>query len=85
MRKNWMSRFSDNIRDYEGYAIGKLFKLLGDPETISLAGGLPSPDTFLKEDLQRVSQQRLQDDADTIMQYTDITGEKNLIEAVIEF
>ena len=85
MRKNWMSRFSDNIRDYEGYAIGKLFKLLGDPETISLAGGLPSPDTFLKEDLQRVSQQRLQEDADTIMQYTDITGEKNLIEAVIEF
>jgi 2-aminoadipate transaminase len=85
MRQNWMSRFSDNIRDYEGYAIGKLFKLLGDPETISLAGGLPSPDTFLKDDLQRVSQQRLQDDADTIMQYTDITGEKNLIEAVIEF
>ena len=61
MQQNWMSRFSDNIRDYDGYAIGKLFKLLGDPEMISLAGGLPSPDTFLKDDLQRVSQKRLQE------------------------
>jgi len=85
MPQDWMSRFSDNIRDYDGYAIGKLFKLLGDPETISLAGGLPSPDTFLKNDLQRISQQRLQQDADTIMQYTDITGETDLIEAVIDF
>jgi len=85
MPQNWTSRFSDNIRDYDGYAIGKLFKLLSDPETISLAGGLPSPDTFLKDDLQRISQQRLQQDADTIMQYTDITGEMDLIEAVIQF
>ena len=85
MLQNWTTRFSDNIRDYGGYSIGKLFKLLNDPEIISLAGGLPSPDTFLKDDLQRVSQIRLREDADTIMQYTDITGEMNLIEAVIQF
>ena len=85
MNQNWMSRFSDNIKAYEGYSIGKLFKLLNDPETISLAGGLPSPNTFLKDDLQRVSQKRLREDADTIMQYTDISGEPNLIEAVIQF
>ena len=85
MQQNWKSGFADNIRDYEGYSIGKLFKLLKDPEIISLAGGLPSPDTFLKSDLQRVSQLRLQQDADTIMQYTDIGGEMNLIESVIQF
>jgi 2-aminoadipate transaminase len=85
MPKDWMSRYSDNIKNYEGYSIGKLFKLLNDPEIISLAGGLPSPDTFLKHDLQRVSQQRLQEDADTIMQYTDISGEPNLTEAVMQF
>jgi 2-aminoadipate transaminase len=85
MQQDWMSRFSDNIKAYRGYSIGKLFKLLNDPDTISLAGGLPSPDTFLKHDLQRVSQKRLQEDANTIMQYTDISGEMNLIEAVIQF
>jgi 2-aminoadipate transaminase len=85
MQQNWLSRFSDNIRGYGGYSIGKLFKLLSDPETISLAGGLPSPDTFLTNDLQRISRERLQEDAETIMQYTDITGEMDLIEAVIQF
>ena len=85
MQQDWMPRFSDNIRDYGGYAIGKLFKLLSDPETISLAGGLPSPDTFLTNDLQRISQKRLQENPETIMQYTDITGEADLIEAVIQF
>jgi 2-aminoadipate transaminase len=35
--------------------------------------------------MQRVSQKRLQEDADTIMQYTDISGEMDLIEAVIQF
>ena len=67
MLQNWTSRFSDNTRDYGGYSIGKLFKLLNDPEIISLAGGLPSPDTFLKDDLQRISQIKLQEDADTII------------------
>ena len=85
MQQDWMSRFSDNIRDYGGYTIGKLFKLLSDPETISLAGGLPSPDTFLTNDLQQISRKRLEEDAKTIMQYTDITGEMDLIEAVIQF
>ena len=85
MPQNWKYRFSDNIKDYEGYSIGKLFKLLNDPEAISLAGGLPSPDTFLKQEFQQVSQKRLQADADRIMQYTDISGETGLIEAVILF
>ncbi|UCD80947.1 MAG: PLP-dependent aminotransferase family protein [Desulfobacterales bacterium] len=85
MPKDWMSRFADNIKNYEGYSIGKLFKLLHDPEIISLAGGLPSPDIFLKDELQQVSQKRLQEDSDTIMQYTDISGDMKLIEAVIQF
>ena len=85
MPSNWMSRFADNIKNYEGYSIGKLFKLLHDPEIISLAGGLPSPDIFLKDELQQVSQKRLQEDSDTIMQYTDIPGDMKLIEAVIQF
>jgi 2-aminoadipate transaminase len=85
MPQNWMSRFSDNIKDYQGYSIGKLFKMLKDPAMISLAGGLPSPDTFLKQEFRQFSQIRLQDDVDKIMQYTDISGEPELFEAVIQF
>jgi 2-aminoadipate transaminase len=85
MEPSWKTLFSDNISPYEGYSIGKLFKLLGDPQIISLAGGLPSPDMFLKDELQGASQHRLHADAEKIMQYTDIPGEDSLIEAVIQF
>ena len=44
MIQEWNERFSENIRRYGGYSIGKLFALLNDPEIISLAGGMPSPD-----------------------------------------
>jgi len=85
MIKDWQTRYSDNIKNYGGYSIGKLFKLLSDPEIISLAGGLPSPEMFLKDGMRKASQNRLQENIETIMQYTDIQGEKSLIEAVIQF
>lgn len=85
MIKDWTSKFSQNIRNYGGYSIGKLFKLLDDPEIISLAGGLPSPDTFLKEETRIASQNRLEEEIESIMQYSSIPGEKSLIEAIISF
>ena len=85
MEPSWKTLFSENISPYEGYSIGKLFKLLGDPQIISLAGGLPSPDMFLKDELQGASLNRLQEDVEKIMQYTDIPGEDSLIKAVIQF
>jgi 2-aminoadipate transaminase len=85
MMKDWISRFSNNIKGYEGYSIGKLFKLLNDPEVISLAGGLPSPDTFLKDEMRLTSEKSLNDNIEQIMQYTPISGEARLIEAVIQY
>lgn len=85
MDNNWRDLFSENIRDFGGYSIGKIFKYLNNPEIISLAGGLPSPDMFLIEETRAAAARRLQDDIRTIMQYTSIPGEKTLIEAVIDF
>ena len=85
MNEKWSSLFSNNIKNYEGYSIGKLFKLLKDPEIISLAGGLPSPDVFLKDEFRLASKHRLQEDIDRILQYTEISGEGDLIKAIIEF
>ncbi|HHP7236043.1 MAG TPA: PLP-dependent aminotransferase family protein [Desulfobacterales bacterium] len=85
MPRDWSSHFSENIRHFEGYSIGKLFRLLGDPEVISLAGGLPSPDVFPVEKMRAVSDRRLRDNADAILQYSVIGGEADLIEAVCAF
>ena len=85
MKKDWNSLFSDNLKEYGGYSIGKLFALLSDPEIISLAGGLPSPDMFPKEDMRNASQKLLRENLDTIFQYTNIKGESSLITAIIKF
>ena len=85
MIKNWESRFSDNIRNFGGYSIGKTLKYLKDPSIISLAGGLPSPDMFLKAKMKDVSKKRLEEDANAIMQYSAIKGDSRLLEEVIKF
>ncbi len=63
MIEDWHARYSDNIRDFHGYSIAKLFDLLTDPDIISLAGGLPSPDVFLKNEMRVVSKRRLDEDS----------------------
>ncbi len=85
MIQDWSSRFSDNIREYGGYSIGKLFDLLKDPEIISLAGGLPSPDMFLKHEMRLVSGRILEENLETVMQYTAIKGEQILLDAIVQF
>ena len=85
MIQNWHLRYAANMRDYEGYSIGKLLSLISDPAIISLAGGLPSPDMFLKAELRQATRQRLDGDIDRIMQYSPIRGETELIDAVIAF
>lgn len=85
MKESWRSRFAENIRDFEGYPIGKTIKYLRDPEIISLAGGLPSPEVFLRSELRDISRQILEKDIDRIMQYSPIPGELSLIAAVREF
>ena len=85
MKPKWNTLYSDNISPFEGYSIGKLFNYLKDPEIISLAGGLPSPDMFLRDEMRLASRQRLEEDIEKIMQYSDISGESALKEAIIEF
>ena len=85
MINDWNDRFSDNIREYGGYSIGKLFALLNDPGIISLAGGLPSPDMFLKHEMRLVSGRILEENIEKVMQYTAIKGEEWLLEAIIGF
>lgn len=85
MPTNWIDLFAKNIQDYEGYSIGKLFKHLSNPDIISLAGGLPSPDTFPKELMQATSQRLLADDFSSVMNYVPVDGEKGLKEAIVRF
>jgi 2-aminoadipate transaminase len=48
--------FTPVMRRFEGYTIGKMLKYLGDPEIISFAGGLPSPDVFPADLIRRAAE-----------------------------
>ncbi len=85
MINDWRSLFSEDIKDYEGYPIGKTLKYLADPEIISLAGGLPSPVTFQKSEYQFASQNALSNDIDSIMQYSAIPGEATIMSSIINY
>ncbi len=85
MRGKWKDRFAANVREFEGYPIGKTIKYLTDPEIISLAGGLPSPDVFQRSEVRLASQKILETNIDRIMQYSPISGEGGLYRAVLAF
>lgn len=82
---DWSTRFAVNMQDYAGYSIGKQLARINDPDLISLAGGLPSPETFLIEEMRQFSEECLARDASRVMQYSPIRGEPELMEALIEY
>jgi len=77
--------FSKIMQGFEGYPIGKTLKYLRDPEIISFAGGLPSSDTFPMEFIQEAVERSLRENGAKVLQYSPIAGEKDLIEATIEY
>ena len=79
------SLFADLMKDFEGYTIGKTLAYLGDPEIISFAGGLPSSDVFPLEIIHKAIERSLKRDWDHVLQYTPITGEKDLMRAIIDY
>lgn len=85
MIRDWKAKYSKIMKDFEGYSIGKIFKYLNDPEIISLAGGLPSPNMFQKNQMRAVSKKILDTNLENVFQYSPVTGEEKLIRAVIDF
>jgi 2-aminoadipate transaminase len=79
------SLYAGIMKDFEGYAIGKMLRYLSDPDIISFAGGLPSSDVFPVDLIRRAAERAIREDAGTVLQYTPIPGEKSLIEAVIDY
>jgi 2-aminoadipate transaminase len=77
--------FADIMKGFEGYTIGKMLAFLSDPNVISFAGGLPSSDVFPKDLIQRAAKKSLQENAESVLQYSPIPGENELIEAIIEY
>ncbi len=77
--------FTEIMRPYEGYNIGKMFKYLDDPEIISFAAGMPSEDLFPVDLIKNTLQRILDNNSAQVLQYSPVSGEKDLIQAVIDY
>ncbi|MFB0564641.1 MAG: PLP-dependent aminotransferase family protein [Candidatus Aminicenantaceae bacterium] len=79
------SLFTPIMSEFEGYAIGKMLRFITDAEIISFAGGLPSGDVFPLDIIQKAAEKSLKEDWRHVLQYSPITGEKELMEAIIDY
>lgn len=79
------SNFSRIMQEFKGYAIGKMLRFLKDPGIISFAGGLPSSDVFPVDIIQKAAEKSIKDNFKSVLQYSPIPGEKDLINAIIDY
>lgn len=77
--------FASLMKNFEGYAIGKMLRYLGDPDIISFAGGLPSDEIFPVDIIRNAADVSLRENAAKVLQYSPIPGEKDLMEAIIAY
>ncbi len=79
------SLFANIMKEYEGYKIGRMMCYIQDPEIISFAGGLPSNDVFPLDLIQKAAKKSLKLDPEHVLQYSAVPGEKELMEAIIDY
>ncbi len=76
--------YSDRAGKMRKSEIRELLKVAQDPEIISFAGGLPSPNSFPVQDLQGVVKSVLEHHGEVALQYGTTQGLTELREAIAE-
>ena len=70
------------MKDMQGSAIREIFKAAADPQTISLAGGNPAPETFPNKELAGIAKRLLEEQPVLALQYGVTEGYPKLREAI---
>lgn len=77
--------YSDLASKMEASAIREVLKLVQRPEVISLAGGMPDPETFPKEDIKEITQKVLTENSAQALQYSSTEGLAELRKCILEY
>lgn len=76
--------FSDKIKTVKPSAIREIFKVLGDPSIISLAGGNPDPRSFPAEQMKIIADDLFVNNSAASLQYSVTEGFPKLREQVAD-
>jgi len=82
--KNLERLYSDRAGKMRKSVIRELLKVAQDPEIISFAGGLPSPNSFPIKDLEGIIQSVMEKHGKTALQYGTTQGLLELRESIAE-
>lgn len=77
-------RFADRMNNAQKSFIREILKVVGNPEIISFAGGLPNPISFPVKEIQEVTNKILEEDGVNILQYSTTEGYPPLREYIAE-
>lgn len=77
-------KLSQSAKSMKKSAIREILKLLKDPDMISFAGGLPSPESFPIEEIKEISSMILETQGAAALQYGTTEGEAALREMLLE-
>jgi 2-aminoadipate transaminase len=80
-----MLPFATRLQNVETSAIREIFKLLGKPGIISLAGGFPDADLFDVEGIRAASVKALADNPGAVLQYGATEGYTPLREEIAKY
>lgn len=81
---NTTNIFSDRISEIKASEIREIFKLLGQKDIISLAGGNPAPETFPADALAEIAHDILKNNPDVALQYNVTEGYASLRNALAD-
>jgi 2-aminoadipate transaminase len=84
MKDFLQKKLSDRAQRLDGKAIKEIVELIAQPNIISFAGGLPSPESFPAEELASLSEKMLRVKGAQALQYSDTLGLKALREKIAQ-
>lgn len=82
---NYKAKFATRMADLKPSAIREILKVLANPEIISMAGGMPDPDTLPMQLVKQLSQEVIDRDDRKIFQYGTTEGYPSYREAIANY
>lgn len=79
------SKFSSGVKSLRPSEIREILALTENKKVLSLAGGLPGPEVFPKEELAAIASRVIEELGDSALQYSPTLGVMPFREAVIDF
>jgi len=79
-----MVQYSDRLSRIKGSVIREIFKMMADPQIISLGGGNPAAESYPMEQIRQITDELLREKGVAMLEYGITSGYRPFLEAYLE-